>query len=184
MDPLANWNQSRLNQLNEMDDLQHSLRGLLGSSCVARPQNDAAMPDWIPVVEVSEDARGYVIKVELPQVKREDVKIIIETGTLTITGERKFDQNSKKNHPRSLACGRFMHCFAVPSDARPCRITTLFRNEILTVHLVRNQKATLRRTTAAAPSARQARGSATQNINKNKTKIENAIVPTKKPQKR
>ena len=40
---------------------------------------------------VSEDARGYVIKAELPQVKKEDVKITMEDGMLTITGERKFD---------------------------------------------------------------------------------------------
>jgi HSP20 family protein len=82
-----------------------------------------------------------VIKAELPQVKKEDVKFTMENGTLTIIGERKFDQNSKKDRPLALAYGRFVHCFVIPNDARPARVTAVFANETLTVHLTRNQKA-------------------------------------------
>ena len=144
MNPLAEWNQSRWNQLNELEELRHALGSLVSGSRVSRTEEDAEAPEWIPVVNVSEDARGYVIKAELPQVKKEDVRITMEDGTLTITGARKFDQNSKRDHPLPLACGRFVHCFAVPSDARPTRVTAVFAKEILTVHLARNQKAAAR----------------------------------------
>jgi HSP20 family protein len=142
MNPLTHWNESRLNQLNEMDDLQHSLRNLVRRSRAHRPKDQARLPQWIPLVNVSDDARGYVIKAELPQVKKEDVKITLENGTLTITGERKFDQNGKKDEPPALSYGRFAHSFVIPNDARPARVTTVFKNEVLIVHLTRNAKAT------------------------------------------
>lgn len=130
--------------MNELEELRYALGSLFSGSGVRRPEEDAGAPEWIPVVDVSEDARGYVIKAELPQVKKEDVKITMADGTLTITGARKFDQNSRKDHPLPLACGRFVHCFVVPGDARPTRVTALFANEILTVHLARDQKARVR----------------------------------------
>ena len=142
MNPLAYWNQSRLNQLNELDDLQHRLRNLVRRSRAYRPKDPARLPQWIPVVNVSEDARGYVIKAELPQVKKEDVKITLENGTLIITGERKFDQNSKKDEPPALSCGRFAHSFVIPNDARPARVTTVFKAGVLIAHLTRNAKST------------------------------------------
>jgi len=142
MNPLTHWNQSRLNQLNEMDDLQHTLRNLVRRSRANRREDQARVAQWIPLVEVSEDARGYVIKAELPKVKKEDVRITLENGTLTITGERKFDQNSKKDEPLALSYGRFAHSFVIPNDARPARVTTVFKNGVLIVHLTRNAKAT------------------------------------------
>jgi len=141
MNPLARWNQLRWNQLNELENLKHSLPSFFSRSRMHSPKERARVPQWIPVVEVSEDARGYVIKAELPQVKKEDVKITMEDGMLTITGERKFDRNSKKDHPLGLANGCFAHDFAVPNDARPARVTSLFKNGLLTVHLTRNAKA-------------------------------------------
>jgi len=142
MNPLTHWNESRLNQLNEMDDLQHCLRNLVRRSRANRREDQARVAQWIPLVEVSEDARGYVIKAELPEVMKADVKITLENGTLIITGERKFDQNSKKDEPQALSYGRFAHSFVIPNDARPARVTTVFKNEVLIVHLTRNAKAT------------------------------------------
>jgi HSP20 family protein len=150
MNPLAHWNQSRLNQLNELDDLQHRLRSVVRRSRARRPEDQARVAQWIPLVDVSEDARGYVIKAELPQVGKEDVRITLEDGTLIITGERKFDQNSKKNHPLALAYGRFAHSFVIPNDARPAWVTTVFKNGVLIVHLSRNAKARAQQLTPAA----------------------------------
>lgn len=141
MNPLAHWNQSRLNQLNELDDLHHTLRNLVRRSRTHRPKDQARLPQWMPVVNVSEDARGYVIKAELPQVKKEDVRVTLADGTLVITGERGFDQNSKKDQPPALAYGRFAHSFVIPNDARPARVTTVFKDGVLIVHLTRNAKA-------------------------------------------
>lgn len=136
MNLLARWN-----QLNELEDLQHSLQSLFSRSSKHWAMGHDGLAGWIPLVAVSEDARGYVLKVELPQVKREDMKITIQEGTLTITGDRKFDQSCKRDHRIEHAYGRFVHSFLLPENARPARVTAVFKNEVLTVHLTKNDKA-------------------------------------------
>jgi len=134
----------RWNQLNELEDLQHSLGSLFTRSSARWSKGHEGLPTWIPLVDLSEDAHGYVLKAELPQVNKEDVEITIEDGALTITGDRKFDQNCKKDHRIERAYGRFAHSFLLPEDARPARVTAVFTNGILTVHLTRNNKAARR----------------------------------------
>ena len=70
MNPLARWNQSRWNQLNELEDLRHTLGSRFSSSGVCGPAEDVRLAEWLPGVVVSEDARGYVKKAELPRVKK------------------------------------------------------------------------------------------------------------------
>jgi hypothetical protein len=84
-----------------------------------------------------------VLQAQLPQVKPEDAKITLEGGTLTITGERKFDLNRKKDHPVEHARGRFAHSFEVPADARPAKVNAGFRNGVLTVCLAKRSCALL-----------------------------------------
>jgi len=78
------------------------------------------------LVEVSEP--------ELPQVKKGDVRIKLEDGTLVITGKRDLDQNS------TLVYGRFSYSFVIPNDARPAKPNTVFKKGLLTVHLTNDRK--------------------------------------------
>jgi len=47
------------------------------------------------LVDITEDDKEYLIKVELPEIKKEDVKVTVENGTLTISGERRFEKEEK-----------------------------------------------------------------------------------------
>ncbi|SPE51254.1 putative Heat shock protein, Hsp20 family [Verrucomicrobia bacterium] len=138
MNALTRWNQLRLNQLNEVETMQHSLRGLFNRSVVGWPGPHLRPPQWIPLVAVSENARGYVLKAQLPQVKAEDVQIVITEGMLTISGDRKFEQNRKKDYLVQHAYGRFAHSFALPPDARPAKGSAVFREGVLIVLLAKN----------------------------------------------
>ena len=135
MNALARWN-----QLGEMEDLQHSLGSLFGRACAHRSERYLRAPQRIPLAAVSENARGYVLKVELPQVKQEDAKIAIEDGTLTITGDRKFNLNRKKDRAVEHTYGRFEHSFQVPADARPAKVSAVFKKGVLTVHLAKRPR--------------------------------------------
>ena len=134
----------RWNQSNELEDLQQSLRGLATRSQVRWRDDHGRAPQWVPLVDVSEDARGYVLRAELPQVKENDAKITMEDGTLTIAGNRRFDRNSKKDRRVEHAYGRFAHSFTLPEDARPARVTAVFKDGLLTVHLTKNDKVSSR----------------------------------------
>src|SRR5690242_19891970 len=88
MNALKHWN-----QLKDMETFQHNLDSLLKHSSslpLGIPQKPAAAPEWSPLVDISEDEREYLIKAELPEVKKEDVRVTAEAGMLTIMGERKF----------------------------------------------------------------------------------------------
>ena len=129
------------NQLNELEDLPQSEGGLSNRPGVHRPEQPLSAPQRIPLVAVRENVRGYVLKAELPQVKQEDAKISIDDDTLTITGDRRFDVNRKKDHPAEHVHGRFAHSFEVPADARPAKINAVFKNGVLTIHLAKSSGA-------------------------------------------
>ena len=141
MNALTRWN-----QFKEMEALQQSLGSLFG-----RPQaqnfegqeEPMRVADWTPLVDISEDAKEYLIKTELPEVKKEDVKITMEDGTLTITGDRKFEkeENGKKYHRVERAYGSFGRSFSLPDDASPAKVTADFKDGVLKVHLAKNEKA-------------------------------------------
>jgi HSP20 family protein len=138
MNALTNWNQLRWSQLNTMEDLQHTLLSLFYRSCVRWQKQHPTPPQWIPVVDVSEEAGGYVVRTELPQVKKEDLKVAIADCTLTITGDRKFDRNSRNQHAIEHTTDRFSHSFEIPADARPAKVSTTFKDGVLIVRLARN----------------------------------------------
>lgn len=171
MNLLTHWNRIRWNQLNELEDLQHSLRSLFSRSCGHGPEEHAGVAQWIPLVDVSEDATRYVLRVELPRVKPADVKLNLEEGTLLITGDRKFDQNGKKDHQVEHAYGRFAHSFVLPADARPAKVRSAFKNGVLIVHLAKNGCGldAVRVYTSLFPQTRTAK--------KNKNENETAIIP-------
>jgi len=126
------------NQLNELADLQHGVGSLFSRSGVRWLEQPLRAPQRIPLVAVSENARRYALKAELPQVKQEDVKINLDDDTLTITGDREFDLNRKKGRPVEQACGRLAHRFAIPADARPAKVSAVFKNGVLMVHLAKS----------------------------------------------
>ncbi len=81
----------------------------------------SAATEWSPAVDISEDAKEYLIKAELPEVKKEDVRVTAEVGTRTIMGERRFapEQKGCKYHLVERAYGRFGRSFALPARCQP-----------------------------------------------------------------
>jgi len=76
-------------------------------------------------------------------VKREDVKVTAVEGTLTITGERKFEkeEKGKKYHRVERSYRSFVRNFSLPDDASPAKVSAEYKDGVLTVHLAKTQKA-------------------------------------------
>ncbi|RME68202.1 MAG: Hsp20/alpha crystallin family protein [Verrucomicrobia bacterium] len=91
--------------------------------------------DWIPAVDIAEDEKAYIIKAELPEVAKEDVKATMERGVLTISGERKLEkeEKGKKFHRIERAYGHFARSFNLPEDGDVANITATQKNGVLTV---------------------------------------------------
>jgi HSP20 family protein len=141
MNALTRWS-----QLRQLEALQNSLGSLFNRTPAQWPEGQEepmAVAEWAPLVDISEDDREYLIKAELPEVKREDVKVTAEEGTLTITGERKFEKElkGKKYHRVERSYGSFVRNFSLPDDASPAKVSAEFKDGVLTVHLTKTEKA-------------------------------------------
>jgi HSP20 family protein len=103
------------------------------------PVSDEALKgvDFTPSINVSETPQAYVIKAELPGVKKEDVHLTVEQGLLTLRGERKYESEHKdeKVHRVETAYGTFMRQFRVPEDAAPEGIEASYKDGVLNVRL-------------------------------------------------
>ena len=99
--------------------------------------------EWAPTVDITEDEKFYVIKTELPEVKKEDVHVTVEDGVLTLTGERKFEkeEKGKKYHRIERSYGRFARTFALPDNIDAGKINATFKEGILTVTVAKSENA-------------------------------------------
>ena len=140
MSPLTRWHQLRWGALNKLEDQSQGLGSLFPKSQDRWFSGLEQAVHWIPLVAISEDAADYVIKAELPQVKKEDLAIGMENGTLTITGDRKIEKTSKHAHLIERAYGSFVHGFVLPADANPSNVTAEFNGRVLKVRLAKTRR--------------------------------------------
>ena len=137
---------TRWDPLKEMEELQNRLSGLFGRAQARRgngEQEAITVAEWAPLVDITEDDKEYLIKAELPEVKKEDVKVAVENGVLTISGERKSEkeEKNKKYHRIERAYGSFERSFIVPDDADADKVNAEFKDGVLKVHLPKSEKA-------------------------------------------
>jgi HSP20 family protein len=106
-------------------------------------REEITLPEWTPAADITEDDREYLIKAELPEIRKEDVKVTVENGVLTISGERKFEKEEKKKkyHRVERGYGTFMRSFTLPDDAEAGKIKADFKNGLLTLHLPKTEHA-------------------------------------------
>ena len=116
-----------------------------GASCVGTENDRETLTraDWLPVVDIAEDEAGYHIDAELPGVKKEDLKVSVENGVLTIRGERKFEREEKsdKVHRVERSYGSFLRTFRVPEDADGAAVNAKFKDGLLSVVLPKAEEA-------------------------------------------
>ena len=140
MKELSEWDPFR-----ELDEFNNRLSRIFGTTS-NRPANgreDMTVAQWSPLVDISEDDKEYLVKAELPEVKKEDVRVSVENGVLNISGERKIEkeEKDKKYHRVERAYGRFERSFTLPEGADGTKITAEFKEGVLKVHLPKAENA-------------------------------------------
>ncbi len=141
MNTLTTWNPFR-----EMEDLQNRLSSILRRAPAARPSEqdeNMKVAEWAPLVDIIESDKEYLIKAEVPEIRKEDLKITVENGVLTIRGERKFEQEekNKRYHRVERSYGSFMRGFSLPDDADPGKVNAEFKDGVLAVHVSKSEAA-------------------------------------------
>jgi HSP20 family protein len=141
MNALTHWDPYK-----ELDDLQSRLAMVFGRAPVRKDggkEEAMTVAEWAPLVDIVEDDKEYLIKAELPEVMKEDVKVTVQDEVLTVAGERKFEkeEKGKRYHRIERAYGSFTRSFTLPEDADSERVVAEFKDGVLKVHLPKSEKA-------------------------------------------
>ena len=129
------------NQFKEMEEARQNRLNRFLAGCPNRIGGDEihslAVADWSPEVDISEDDRGYLLKADLPEMKKDDVRVTVEDGILSVSGERKSEKEDqkKKFHRIERSFGTFRRSFTLPEDADSTKVTAEFHDGVLKVHL-------------------------------------------------
>lgn len=97
--------------------------------------------EWAPSANISETDKEYLIRAELPAVKKEDVKVTVSDGVITIEGERKHqtEDKSEKLHRVESFYGQFTRSFSLPESVDESAIRCDSKDGVLTVHIPKEQ---------------------------------------------
>lgn len=136
----------RWDPFRELEDMSERLNRVFGRSALARgeaPSKDAMMVfDWAPTVDIVETPEDFQVKAELPEVKKEDVKVSVDRGVLRIEGERKQEkeEKGKKFHRVERSYGSFLRTFTLPDNVDESNVQAEFKDGVLNVRLRKTEK--------------------------------------------
>jgi HSP20 family protein len=140
MNTLINWNPMR-----ELTDWESRIQRALGLSPRGNGAGKESMTvaNWAPLVDITEDDKEYLVKAELPELKKEEVKVKVENGELTISGERKLEKEEKgrKFHRIERSYGSFLRSFTLPENVSADKVSAEFKDGLLTVRLPKDEAA-------------------------------------------
>jgi HSP20 family protein len=120
--------------MREIDEFFRQYSPFFGKTLL---RDNGSRADWTPVANISETEKEYLIKAELPEVKREDVKITLENGVITIAGERKQTKEEKDENSLRVESfyGTFSRSFSFPENTDEKTIRAESKDGVLRVHI-------------------------------------------------
>ncbi|MEZ5320224.1 MAG: Hsp20/alpha crystallin family protein [Vicinamibacterales bacterium] len=133
----------RWDPLREMEDLSSRLGTLLAMPTSRLARENGEFGDWAPALDVEETEKEYLVKADLPAVKKEDVHISVENGMLCLEGERKQEkeEKNKRFHRVERSYGKFVRHLTLPTDVEQPKIAAEFKDGVLNVHLPKSATA-------------------------------------------
>ena len=146
---LLPWRQSReVSSSDPFYGFQHEMNRLFddffkGAPALAKTDEWIAKSSFVPRVNVSEDADKYIIRAELPGLTDKDVKVTLENGVLTLSGEKKSkieDNKDEKHHRIEHHYGSFIRQFSLPDGIDENMVEARFQNGLLTVQVGKKEE--------------------------------------------
>ena len=140
-EPFTRW--SPLKELEEMEKRLSTIFGHAPAGGSGEKKEAITVAEWSPLVDITEDEKEYIVKAEIPEMKKEDIKINVHDDVLSISGERKYEkeEKGKKYHRVERAYGSFVRSFTLPEDADGSKVNAEYKDGVLKVHLPKSEKA-------------------------------------------
>lgn len=134
----------RWDPFRELEEMSDRLNRVFTRPAVRTNGNkeQLTVADWMPIVDISETDAEYLIKAELPEVKKEDVKVTVENGVLTLQGERRQEreEKGKKYHRVERSYGSFVRSFTLPESIDESGVKAEYKDGVLNLHLPKSEK--------------------------------------------
>jgi len=126
----------------ELFELQRGINELFDES-VGSPRETSTVRAWAPPVDVYEDENSFLIKVELPEINREDVKVSLNENVLSISGERRVENEEKRQnyHRVERTYGQFFRSFTLPQNVNVDAINAQVKDGVLRLTLPKKEEA-------------------------------------------
>jgi len=99
--------------------------------------------DWSPSLDAFEDKDKYVVSVEVPGLKKEDINVVVHEGVLTVSGERKSEKDVKAGtvHRTERYYGKFSRSVTLPSAVKADQVAASYKDGVLTVEVPKAEEA-------------------------------------------
>ena len=104
--------------------------------------SSVATSDWVPAVDIKEDADSFVIVADIPGVDPKDIEVHMENGVLTIKGEKESEKKEEREGYKRVerSYGSFYRRFSLPDTADPDKISAKSNNGVLEVRIAKQEK--------------------------------------------
>lgn len=139
-------NITRWNPISEFEDLLDRYSRNLGMPRLGgegESKDLFSRTDWAPAVDIKETAESFQIDAELPGLNKDDVKVTVQDGVLSIQGERKKEDETSddKHHRIERVYGNFIRRFTLPDNVDENSIRASFKNGVLHLTLDKTEPA-------------------------------------------
>ena len=144
----------RWEPLRELNSLQSEMNRLFNAAFdtpVTAQAGATAPRRWIPAMDLVEAGDHFLVRADLPGLSEEDVKIEVEDGVLTISGERKLEQETTQNGVTRVerAFGSFARSLTLPKGVDPSAVTASFDRGVLELRIPKPEERKPRRISIA-----------------------------------
>jgi HSP20 family protein len=157
---------SRWDPFQDLLAIQDEMNQLFGRAVgqgPGRSQDQSGERMWAPALDISERKDAYVVTVEVPGIKAEDLDITLEDGLLTIQGERRFTQESTEQqfHRVERRYGSFRRSITLPAQVQAEQIEASFEDGVLQVIVPKAEEAKPKKISVRSVGGRQVEGTST-----------------------
>ena len=130
----------RWDPFRELEDMSERLNRVFSRPSLRNSgKENLTVADWMPTVDISETEVEYLIKAE---VRKEDVKVTVENGVLTLQGERRQEkeEKGKRFHRVERSYGSFVRSFTLPESVDESSVKAEYKDGVLNLHLPKSEK--------------------------------------------
>ena len=138
---LTKYTNSELSNWSPFSNLRDHLNRLFELSGDGRPAE--SFGDWAPALDAFEDKDKYVVSVELPGMKKEDINVTVHDGILTVSGERRHEKDVKEGtvHRTERYYGKFSRSVSLPAVVKSDKVAAAYKDGILSIEIPKAEEA-------------------------------------------